>query len=81
MQGLQLTQLNLSREKYMDDATKRIEELEAEINTLQEKRSKQSSDDNPISARPNDKSNIDFLVVVEIATYSSLKFPFKRVVV
>jgi len=60
MQGLQLTQLNLSREKYMDDATKRIEELEAEINTLQEKRSKQSSDDNLIVPGPTTSSTSTF---------------------
>ncbi|KAF9535103.1 hypothetical protein CPB83DRAFT_803586 [Crepidotus variabilis] len=36
--GLQLTQMNLSHEKYMSEATARVEELEGDIKGLREKR-------------------------------------------
>ncbi|KAF9008889.1 hypothetical protein BDQ17DRAFT_1422081 [Cyathus striatus] len=36
--GLQLTQIKLSHEKYMEDASKRIQDLEAEVELLQSKR-------------------------------------------
>jgi len=38
VQGLQLTQLKLSHEKSMQDATERVRALEAEIAALQERR-------------------------------------------
>jgi hypothetical protein len=37
-QGLQLTHLQLSHEKYMQEANDRVEQLEAEIQTMQAKR-------------------------------------------
>jgi hypothetical protein len=37
-QGLQLTQLKLSHEKFMEESTSRVTELEAEISVLQQKR-------------------------------------------
>jgi len=36
--GLELTQLKLAQEKYMDESARRIEQLEAEIASLREKR-------------------------------------------
>jgi hypothetical protein len=39
--GLELTQLKLSHEKYMSDAAKRIDVLEAEIAALQAKRARE----------------------------------------
>jgi len=36
--GLQLTHLQLSHEKYMQEANDRVEQLEAEIQTMQAKR-------------------------------------------
>jgi len=36
--GLELTQVKLAQEKYMDESAKRIEELETEITGLREKR-------------------------------------------
>ncbi|KDR83550.1 hypothetical protein GALMADRAFT_15877, partial [Galerina marginata CBS 339.88] len=37
--ALQLTQLKLSHENFMEESTNRVTELEAEINALQQKRS------------------------------------------
>jgi len=45
-QGLELTQLNLSHEKYMSEATRRIEALESEIAALQEKRTRDQQQSN-----------------------------------
>ncbi|KAJ3575164.1 hypothetical protein NP233_g1267 [Leucocoprinus birnbaumii] len=42
--GLELTQLKLAHEKYMDESTRRIEELEAEVASLREKRLAQAPD-------------------------------------
>ncbi|RDB22612.1 hypothetical protein Hypma_010378 [Hypsizygus marmoreus] len=39
--GLQLTQLKLSHEKFMEEAKERVRELEAEIDALQEQRLKE----------------------------------------
>jgi len=39
--ALQLTQLKLSHEKFMEESTNRVTELEAEINALQQKRATQ----------------------------------------
>jgi len=41
--GLQLTQLKLSHEKYMQEATNRVIALEAEIDALQEERTNENS--------------------------------------
>jgi len=41
--GLQLTQLKLSSEKYMEEAQERVRQLEAEVTTLQERRLEEQS--------------------------------------
>jgi len=41
-QGLQLIQLKLSHEKYMEEATSRVQALEVEIEALQQQRANQS---------------------------------------
>lgn len=55
--GLQLVQLKLSHEKYMEEATARVLALEAEIEALQQKRANQSHStpeiaDNPPNEKP-----------------------------
>ncbi|KAH9482850.1 hypothetical protein JR316_0004950 [Psilocybe cubensis] len=40
--GLQLTQLKLSHEKFIDEATARVAELEAEIEALQQQRASET---------------------------------------
>ncbi|TFK43358.1 hypothetical protein BDQ12DRAFT_674838 [Crucibulum laeve] len=41
--GLQLTQVTLSHEKHLDEATQRVKELEDEIDALQNQRAEQNA--------------------------------------
>jgi len=52
--GLQLMQLKLSHEKYMDESMDRVRVLEAEIDALQQKRSI-SSQSTPGNDSPDSK--------------------------
>jgi len=54
--GLELTQLKLAHQKYMDESAKRVEELETEIASLREKRLTQaSSPSSPPEQSPSTK--------------------------
>jgi len=48
--GLQLTHLQLSHEKYMEEANERIKQLEIEIQTIQAKQDEEAPVSKPVKA-------------------------------
>lgn len=58
-QGLQLTQLKISHEKFMEEAEARVRTLESEVEVLQEKRANQPQEmvtSQPVQATNTRKS-------------------------